>query len=708
MDDSLKKELIKILKRKKCTLDELQSRFNVDIKNTLTQLEYYGDVVFYKDKYFASGMSDVYKAKITSMKDYFAFASYNERDFYISSHELSGALLDDEVIIAKNNKPYERESYKVLKIIKRARESVVGELKIVKGVFYLDVKDIAPIDYDFIISKSKISLIMHSIVEAKITKFGEDYCIVEPITVHGLKSDPGVEITRIILSHGAPVNFNEDVLKEVEQIPNYVSKDDIEYRTDFRKRTIVTIDGDDAKDFDDAVEVRKVGKKYYIGVHIADVSHYVKEGSNIDKEAYLRSTSIYASDRVVPMLPFELSNGICSLNPNVDRLVQSVEFTMDEKGNILNKKLHKGVIKSSARLTYKYVNRVLKEGLIDESIPKKVNDMIPLLKEVSDIIRKKRTSKGCIDLASVELNFELNDDNSVRSVTKRVQDDAEKLIEDLMIEANSIVTQIIEEKGLPFLYRIHENPRVRRLNEFMELSALLGYKCDFDPLTVKPMELQNHLNKIDKQNLKEILSSYLLRAMAKARYSFVNRGHFGLALKDYTHFTSPIRRYPDLIVHRLIDLYIFHIGKEKSLADIENELFEIGENTSVREKRSQTIEREVDDLLSAKYMSKFIGEEFEAKIVSFSPYGIYLELENGIDGFLSFESMSKFNVKVSDYTISFNYGKKYKLGDKLKVVIEECNLDKYQVLFSLPKSLKDNKINNRGKKNERRKKKGSK
>ena len=639
------------------------------------------------------------------MKDYFAFATIDEDDVYVSKNNLNGAFLDDIVYVRQINDAYD-DRFEVLEIVKRGRTNYIGEIKIIRGTFYLDVKGIAPSDYKFIIKKSPISLIPSSLVIAKLDKCMYDYATLIPLEVVGFKGDPGIDISRIIMSHDAPLVFPSSVIEEVKLIPSEVEEKDLINRTNFKDRTIVTIDGEDARDFDDAVEVTYSQGLYHVGVHIADVSHYVLEGSAIDKEAELRSTSIYASDRVVPMLPFELSNGICSLNPNVDRLVQSVLFTIDRDGNIISSSIHKGVIKSKARLTYTYVNKVLKEGIIDPSLPKEVNKMIPLLKEVADIIRNRRNNFGAINLQSTELKFELFEDGSVKNVSKRIQDVAEELIEDLMVQANEIISYTINSMNLPFLYRIHENPKAKRMDEFKRLSSTLGYPCSFDSLNVTPSELQIHMDSIEDETKRNILSSYLLRAMAKARYSPYNKGHFGLALTDYTHYTSPIRRYPDLLIHRLIDYYLFSIGEKKSEDVIFKELLLHAENTSIREKRAQSIERTIEDLLSAKYLKDFIGYKFEGTVISMTSNGMFIELENGIDGFLPFENMTGYFDYRPDIFMSSSKGKTYKLGDKVKVRLLNVDIEKTKITFSLINEGKSSKINSREgkKKNVRRKK----
>ena len=689
----MQEKLLSLLKEKSYTKTKLIELFGEDVLSILDELIKLGEIVEYRRSYAHPSVFNVIVAQIVSIKDGFSFARHNEEDYYIPNKELNGAFLDD-IVLLKLIDDFYQDRYRVIKVIKRERNKVVGELKRIRNKFYLLVKDIAPINFDFIVENSSISLVPNALVLAEISSINPYFscAYVKPIEVLGFKGDPGIDITRIVLSSGAPVVFPQSVIDEVKQIPDHVLESELEGRTDFRNNTIVTIDGEDARDFDDAVEVTYKNGLYHVGVHIADVSHYVKEDSPLDKEAELRSTSIYASDRVIPMLPFELSNGICSLNPNVDRLVQSVLFAIDRDGNIVSSSIHKGVIKSKARLTYTYVNNVLKTGEIDTSLPKEVNRMIPLLKEVADIIRERRNSFGSIDLESTELKFKMLEDGTVYDVEKRVQDVGENLIEDLMIQANEIIGYTISNMEKPFVYRIHEDPKAKKMDEFKKLSAILGYPSSIDSLNVTPMETQMHMNGVDDEKKRDILSSYLLRAMAKARYSPINKGHFGLALEYYSHYTSPIRRYPDLLAHRLIDNYLFNIGKKKSDDVLLKELFFLTENASIREKRAQNVERTIDDLLSAKYLKDLIGSKFDGTVISMTSNGMFVELENGIDGYLPFENMTGYFDYRPDIFMATSKGKTYKLGDSIKVRLVNVDIEKAKITFSLINEQKSSNI----------------
>ncbi len=706
----MKEKIIAFLEKHPYSEKELSLILESDIHEILDDMKRKGEIIFYKREYYLPKKLKVFRARIVSIKEDYAFAKIEDKedDVYIDDSDLCGAFLDDEVFIKKIPTHSRKESYEVISIINRSRKNLVGEIRIKKGVFILDVKGISTSNHLFIIKESSFALIPHSLVLARINKTYEDYTIVTPIELLGNSNDPSLDILKIIYAYDAPVKFPLDVLKEVKEVKTSVTLEEEKNRKSFLDHVIVTIDGESAKDFDDAVEVIKDKDCYHVGVHIADVSHYVLLNSSLDKEALLRSTSIYCADKVVPMLPFELSNGICSLNPNVKRLVMSVLFDVDFKGNVFNYSLHKGVIKSSARLTYTYVNRVIKEHIIDDKIDARVNEMIPILNEVASIIRKKREEKGCLDLSSTELVFNIGEDKKIDSVTKRVQDVGEKLIEDLMIQANEVVTLIAKEKNMPFLYRIHENPKIKRLEQFKKLCKVMGIKCDINSFDVTPKELQCLMTEIKDEKIKDVLSSYLLRSLAKARYSYINKGHFGLALENYTHFTSPIRRYPDLMVHRLFDYYLFNTNQNINELEIINELPFISEVTSIRERRAQSIEREVDDLYSLKYMQSFIGEEFLATIVGFSAYGFFVELENGIEGYVPFDILDDYYIYYEDSFMAISKNnKRLKLGDEIKVILKMCILEKKQIVFSLPSYKKNYTIEKKEKKTHGRKHKNT-
>ena len=672
-----------------------------ETNSCLDKLVAQGKIVFINHKYYLPQQLDLVKAKIVAIKDKYSFASMEdkEEDAYINNRNLNGAFIDDVVYLKKEySSGY--EAYEVVSILQRGRNKIVGEIKEIDGEYILKTKKLANKDMEFVVTSSEVSLFDGYIVTAVVERQTAFRTYVHVYSIHGHKNEPGVDISRIILNHDADIEFPLDVRKELKEIPDHLLEEDYKDRVDFRDHLIVTIDGEDARDFDDAVEVERTPNGYKVGVHIADVSHYVKEGHPLDNEALSRGTSIYVTDRVVPMLPVELSNGICSLNPHVDRLVTSCIFEVDNYGNISNGQVFKGVMNSKARLTYTYVNKLLKHQLEkNEHVNEDVDQMLYILNEVAHKIRKRRNREGAINLETTEIKFLVDEEGEPYDIIKRKQEDGEELIEDLMISANEVVARLVESMDLPFAYRIHEQPKSKKIDAFIKLSNHLGYHCDFNSLKVEPKDLANHIDKIQDEEKKEILSMMLLRSLAKARYSTENKGHFGLASHCYCHFTSPIRRYPDLLVHRLLNRYIINNDVEVDHTFFENVDF-ICENSSVKERRALTIEREVNDLESAKYMKDKIGNIYTGTINGMTSNGMFVELTNGIDGYIDFEEMGG-DFYIFDEELMRVVGRHtkdtYELGDKVKVMVNRVDIDSYQITFSLINGNKDTKIENRNK-----------
>ena len=687
----IKENILKLLKKHSLSeklLFEFFSDSN-EVKNAIEELKEEGLIVQVRKEYHTAESLNLKKGRIVAIKNDYSFASIegSDKDAFIYNENLNGAFLGDEVYIRGGLTKYYDYEEVVFSIIKRARTKVVGQIKQYHNEWILDVKDIAPKEMTFVINPTSINLLKGSIAIASIEKQNRNVTYVDIIKILGDKKEPGIDVEQIIYKHNADIEFPDKVKEEVSLIPQELTEEDCIGYEDFRDRVIVTIDGSDAKDFDDAVEVKKVDDGFEIGVHIADVSHYVKVGSSLDDEAQNRGTSIYVADRVVPMLPFELSNGICSLNPHVDRLVQSCLFKMDFSGNIISSRITHGVMNSKARLTYSFVNKILKGEEVESTYSKEVLDMIPLLEEAAVILRNKRTVKGALDLETTEIKFVIDENGQPIDVIKRIQGRGEKLIEDLMITANEIVSETIEKMNLPFIYRIHEQPQSKKMETFMGLSNHLGYKTNFSSLTVTSKELSSHMKKIDDEKIKSTLSMMLLRCLAKARYLNENKKHYGLASDSYTHFTSPIRRYPDLLVHRLIDKYL--IDKNYDNLDIlEKEIAFIAENSSFKERRAMTIEREVQDLEACKFMSNKLGNRYKGFINGMTKNGMFVELDIGIDGFIDFEYIDNdlYIFDERDMTVIGKWSKRvFSLGDKVEVEVVSVDVNTRHISLQLVK-----------------------
>ena len=658
-----------------CKIGDLCSQYDgkkKDLMELLKTLENEGDIIKEDDSFILPSSLGLLKATIVSVKKHCAFALIDneEDDIRIEEEYMGNAFLGDIVYLR-----YMNGLFKVIQVIKRRYNDIVGEVIKDEQNLILDVNALACENIKFVIKEGSASV--SDIVQAQILSFDKTICFVKITNILGQKNAPFMDIKRVILENDAPIEFPDEVNQEVLEIPQSVSENDLINRSDFRNEFIVTIDGDDSRDFDDAISLTKENGIYTLGVHIADVSYYVKEDSALDKEAFNRGTSIYITSKVVPMLPFSLSNGICSLNEGVDRLTLSCIIQLDEYGNILNSSIEESVIRSSHRLTYNYVNEVLetKKGVDSESLTK-LEKQILLFDELAHIIRKTKIERGCLELDVPEIKITVDEKGFPIDVSKKVSRDAEKLIEDFMVLANEVVAKTVNKINMPFVYRIHENPVAKKLSNFISFSSRVGIKAEFSPLSCTPLDLQKHINKMEPGEKKNVICATLLRCLAKARYATSNKGHFGLASKCYTHFTSPIRRYPDLVVHRLLKRYI--INKDFSdLSNLSNLLDYISENTSVKERRAITIERECNDIKGAEYMEQFIGQTFTGYIDGITNNGLYFELENGLSGSLRFEDMDDYYI-VNDgafYAVGRRTNKKFFLGDKITATLIKC--DKY-------------------------------
>ena len=658
-----------------CKIGDLCSQYDgkkKDLMELLKTLENEGDIIKEDDSFIFPSSLGLLKATIVSVKKHCAFALIDneEDDIRIEEEYMGNAFLGDIVYLR-----YMNGLFKVIQVIKRRYNDIVGEVIKDEQNLLLDVNALACENIKFVIKEGSASV--SDIVQAQILSFDKTICFVKITNILGQKNAPFMDIKRVILENDAPIEFPDEVNQEVLEIPQSVSENDLIARSDFRNEFIVTIDGDDSRDFDDAISLTKENGIYTLGVHIADVSYYVKEGSALDKEAFNRGTSIYITSKVVPMLPFSLSNGICSLNEGVDRLTLSCIIQLDEYGNVLNSSIEESVIRSSHRLTYNYVNEVLetKKGVDLESLTK-LEKQILLFDELAHIIRKTKIERGCLELDVPEIKITVDEKGFPIDVTKKVSRDAEKLIEDFMVLANEVVAKTVNKINMPFVYRIHENPVAKKLSNFISFSSRVGIKADFSPLSCTPLDLQKHINKMEPGEKKNVICATLLRCLAKARYATTNKGHFGLASKCYTHFTSPIRRYPDLVVHRLLKRYI--INKDFSdLSNLSNLLDYISENTSAKERRAITIERECNDIKGAEYMEQFIGQTFTGYIDGITNNGLYFELENGLSGSLRFEDMDDYYIvnEAAFYAVGRRTNKKFFLGDKITATLIKC--DKY-------------------------------
>ena len=620
----------------------------------------------------------------------FVIIDGEEKDYYISNDNVNGAINGDEVVIKVLDEGHHEAA--VLRVNQRNLNNLlVGEFykKNDKNFIKLDddklniIVEIPEEEADGVVSGHKVVVK----VENKISK--SNYYQGKIIRILGHKDDPGVDILSIAAKYQINDIFPDGVIEELKNIPDEVSKEELKGRKDLTNEVIFTIDGDDTKDIDDAISIKKLDNgNYLLGVHIADVSHYVKEGTSLGDEAYARGTSSYLANTVIPMLPHQLSNGICSLNPNVVRLTISCVMEIDDKGKLVDSEIFESYIKSRKQMTYKNVNKILNENVIPDGYEEFVSDL-RLMEELSKIIRKHKIEKGYLDFDIPEPKIITDKEGKAIDIQKRIQDTGENLIEDFMIMANETVASTISYMELPFIYRVHGLPDEEKIRSFLSFVNILGYKVNANLKNITPKTIQNILSQLKDKKEYNILSSMLLRSMQKAVYDNVNIGHFGLASKFYTHFTSPIRRFPDLTVHRLLRTYLFNHNIDNQIIDYYNStLPEIAKHSSEREMAATQCERDVDDMKMAEYMESHIGEVYKGIISTVTNYGVYVELSNLVEGMIKIDALEDDYYFYDEATFSLvgkRSKKRYMLGQSIEIVVDSVIKDKGLINFILYK-----------------------
>ena len=646
-----------------------------ELSDTLTELE--NEYLVYrtkKDKYILLKNCPSLKiGKYQANKKGFGFVVLQkEDDLYIDKDNLNGAVHNDYVLAEITKNGVKKEG-RILKVLNRELNNLVGEIVIKDNKKEVVLDDeklnlILVLDQD-----SAKNCVEGSKVYLKIVKeLGKRKYYVKVAKLIGHKNDPGVDILSIAYKYNIETEFSSDVISEIDNIPNEVSESDKKGRRDLTSDVIFTIDGDDTKDIDDAISLELKGDNYVLGVHIADVSYYCKPNTALGDAAYLRGTSSYLADTVIPMLPHKLSNGICSLNEGVERLTISCVMEINPSGKVIDYEIFPSVIKSRKKMTYKKVNDILMRDIVDEEyLPYK--DILKEMNNLAKIIRKRKIARGYIDFDLDEAKVLQDENGKAIDIVKRTREDGECLIEDFMISANETVAEHISNMDLPFIYRVHALPNSEKIDDFAKLVNIFGYKLDTSTVSLTPKGMQNILSSLEDKPEYKILSSMLLRSMKKAEYSKDNIGHFGLASKNYTHFTSPIRRFPDLTVHRLLRTYLFnHDLSIETIKYYDNALVDIAEHSSEREVASVNAERDVMDMKSAEYMESHIGEIYDGIITSVTSFGFFVELDNLIEGLVHVNSLhGDYYVYVEDLLamIGKNTKKMYQIGNKVKVKV---------------------------------------
>ena len=697
----MKEEILALLKDNSYlerSIDLIAAKLNyqsseqfVKLVKTLNELEDEGCVVRNKyNHYYLPNQFGMVLGTLTLNKQGYGFVTVEnqEKDIFIPQSGLKDAFNKDTVLveITKSGDDKKPEGT-IVKVVSRGQTRFVGEVKKGKRECYVEVDDRLFKNPIFVDHAHLHGAVVGNkvVVEIKVYK---PYLKGDIVKVLGHRNDPGIDVLSVVYEHDAPVEFPQVVFDQISDIKDSVTADDLDGRVDLRNEVIVTIDGEDAKDLDDAISLKKLDNgNYYLGVHIADVSYYVGEGTPLDKEAFARGTSIYLVDRVIPMLPHKLSNGICSLNPHVDRLTISCFMEVDSEGKVVDHEIVPSVINSTERMTYTNVNRILANDQAMQLQYSHVKDLFFLMEEIASILQKKRFKRGAIDFDAKEAKVIVDNRGNPIDVVLRQRGIGEHIIEEFMLLANETIAEHFYWLELPFLYRVHENPKPEKLLQFANVAKTLGYTIKGSLENVYPNELSAIIEASKDTPEHTIISTLLLRCMQKARYDEQCLGHFGLADEFYTHFTSPIRRYPDLIVHRMIRRFIFENTVDKKTIRYYQELMpEIAEQTSYREREAIDIEREVDDMKMAEYMEKHLGEEFEGTITSITNFGFFVELDNTIDGL----------VHVTDLTDDFYYydernlryvgqrnGKVFKMSDRVKVRVASASKKDRTVDFEI-------------------------
>ena len=650
----------------------------------------------HKNKYMMIEKSHLRKGVMRANKKGFGFVEVDDLDddIYVDSDYMNGAIHDDIVLVEITSKMnLDRLEGRVLRILERRIQRYIGLITFdKKGVGHIKLDD-SKIKLDIEIPKDKsLNAVDGHKVVVEVTKRINNLgrCEGKVVEIIGHVNDPGVDILSIIYKYNINVDFPDEVKEEVSHMPMEVLDSDLGGRRDLRDQVIFTIDGDDTKDIDDAISIKMLPNgNYELGVHIADVSYYVKEGSPLDNEAMERGTSVYLVDRVIPMLPHELSNGICSLNPNVDRLAVSCVMEFNHDGKQLNYEIFPSVIRSRIQMTYKKVNSILEDNIVPEGYEEFEKDL-RMMAELASILRKMKEKRGYIDFNVDEAKILVDEKCVPVDVVLRDRGVGEKLIEDFMIAANECVATHIYFMNLPFIYRVHEYPKEEKIRSFLGFVSSLGYTIRGNVKDVKPTTLQMILAQLEDKPEYKILSSLLLRSMQKAVYKPENLGHYGLASTCYTHFTSPIRRYPDTTVHRLLHTYLFD-GKisMEVIRKWEEKLVYIAEHSSERERASVDCEREVDDMKMAEYMEKHIGEEFEGMISSVTSFGMFVELPNLIEGLVPIKDMPDFfHFDEEHMTLTGERSHvKYSIGERVVVKVVRASKEERTIDFEVVKKV---------------------
>ncbi len=687
------KELAMLLRVAKEDRDEL--------RQILEALEQEGKIYLSKRGKYCKGhakrLTGVFRASLKG----FGFVVLDEgdsEDVFIGADDTCGAFDGDhvEIVLTKEPEGRSREG-KIVKILERGLSKVVGLYRMKPGKkFGFVIPDNQRLDQDIFvpIEKSRGAVDGHKVV-VELTSYGENGKKPEGkiVEIIGHLNDPGTDIMSIVKGYNLPVEFPDKVLRQAERVAKPVSEADMNGRKDLRDWQMVTIDGEDAKDLDDAVSLVKEGENYILGVHIADVTNYVQENSALDREALERGTSVYLVDRVIPMLPHTLSNGMCSLNAGEDRLALSCIMTVDPSGDVIAHEIAETVIHVDRRMSYTSVKKILTDH--DEAEILEYKELVPMferMQELSGILRARRKKRGSIDFDFPETKMILDENGKPIDIKPYDRNVATKIIEDFMLLANETVAEDYYWQELPFVYRTHEAPDEEKIRTLATFINNFGYSMHIGVNEIRPKEIQKLLTKVEDTPEEAMISRLALRSMKQAKYTAENDGHFGLAANYYTHFTSPIRRYPDLQIHRIIKDNIHGRLDDRRLSHYDAILPKVSDDNSRKERRAEEAERQVERLKKVEYMEHHIGEEFEGIISGVINRGIFVELPNTIEGFVDVSTLyDDFYVYSQDEyaMIGESTGKKYSIGDTVKVKVKLADKQSRRIEFVIRSDAKE-------------------
>lgn len=709
-------------------LDRSGSKAFTELVQAIAELEREDKLVLLQSgKFKLKDASTAMQGRFSGTDRGFGFVTLEEyeSDIFIPPSETHSALNGDivkvevtqDAIPAKDKGP----AGKVVEIIERGTTVVFGEFqpysddevaemglygfitphnqKLPNVLVQIEAKGIRPVEG---------SIVQVELTEYSDTTAGTDLKGIVTNTI-GHKDEPGIEILTIVHKYDIPTEFPEDVLKEAEAVPDKISEEDTKGRKDLRNEPIITIDGADAKDLDDAIQVKKLDNgHYYLGVHIADVSHYVTEDSAMDLEANERGTSVYLTDRVIPMLPQRLSNGICSLHPHVDRLTLSCEMEIDANGDVVDYSISPTIINNHHRMTYTAVNEILMED--NQDLKEEYSDILGMLEQMRDLhntLEKKRVRRGSIDFDTREAKIQVDPQGIPVDILLRDRGVGERLIESFMLAANETVSEHFANQQLPILYRIHDRPDEGKMQRFIEFVSSFGIDVKATKESITPKLLQDVLDKVHGKPEEGVIGMLLLRSMQQAKYDVVPIGHYGLAADYYSHFTSPIRRYPDLILHRLVHYYN-EVDKSQTAKNLwAAKLPDIAESSSITERRAVSAERETDELKKSEYMLSKIGETFKGVITSVTNFGMFVQLENTVEGLVHISNMTddyyEFNER-DMLMIGQRTGMVFRIGERVEVKVIGSDTDNYKIDFELVAD--ESKKPEKSKQNDKKKSKG--